>query len=163
MRLSITCCSDCPFKKVSSEITCKLTRAVLLGSEPGSVDLISDKAVHEKCPMLREPMVVRLAPKSQSYNLGYVEAFLGNRVMIEDGRKGIVIGKFKNAADAKIDASKLPVETINAPWYSLVLDGGTYWLTSQRRIKELIDDKPVYNFAPDFEFYFGFGEGDVPE
>ena len=163
MKVLVSCCADCPFKRVSSEVRCKLSDLLLLGSEPGDVDYVSGKGIHPNCRLLTERAVVVLDQKTRRGATGVFEAFIGNRVMLEDGRRGIVVSKYKNAEAAGVGEAamrRLAKKHLDGRWYMLLLDGSQMTMTPEACVTDIIKEKGDYNFNPDFEFYFGFGEAD---
>lgn len=162
MKVLVSCCADCPFKKVNSEARCKLSDLLLLSSEAGGVDYISDKAVHPDCRLLTERVVVVLDQKTK-HAAGKLEAFIGNRIQLNDGKRGAVVAKFKNADHAGVSGDarvKMKPEHLNGNWYLVLLDGHQMTIAPEACLTEIIKEVSGYNFNPDFEYYFGFGEGD---
>lgn len=163
MRVIVTGCADCPFKKVATSITCKITKADLMGPELGSVDVISSRGIHPGCPMLNGRIAVVLEPRTVSEAGKSPEAFLGNRVQLNDGTRGAIVGKYKNAEDAGLKPESLrdlSKDTLNGKWYAVLLDGNEITIAAAATVAEIIKDQATFNFNREFEFYFGFGEDD---
>ena len=163
MKVIVTCCADCPFKRVGADnIKCKLNDAVLMGNQPGDVDIISERKVHGCCKMLSERVVVVMDGKSKR-GAKPVEAFLGNRLVTDQKLKGIVVAKFKNAEHAGMNRKSDPDisdDAWNGRWYRIILDGGKTMLIAEHRINCIIKEIGDYNCNEEFEFYFGHGEAD---
>lgn len=164
MKVLPTCCADCPFKKVSDEVRCKLVPdALLMGTGLDDHDYISTKEIHPDCPMLGGRIVVTLGIKTKLGAGGMLPAFLGNRVRITDGRRGVVVGKFKNIADTGMTNEmkrEVGQEYASHVWYQLLLDGNLMIYAADTAIQEIVEERSKYNYNQDFEFYFGFGGGD---
>ncbi len=162
MKVLVSCCADCPFKKVAAEVKCKLSDLLLLSSEPGGVDYISDKAIHPDCKLLLQRVVVVLDRNAKIAN-GNLEAFIGNRIQLKDGRRGAVVAKFKDADSAGITAEVkkgMDPKLVNGNWYLVLLDGHQMTIAAESFITDIIKDQCEFNYNPDFQYYFGFGEGD---
>lgn len=163
MKVLVSCCADCPFKRVLSEVRCKLSDLLLAGSEPGSPDYVSDHGIHPDCRLLAERAVVVLDQKTRLNATGSLEAFIGNRVQIDDGRRGVVIAKFKNAAEAGAKewaVQKMSQKHVDGRWYLILVDGHSSMIAPEACITDVIAEQAGYNYNPDFMFYFGFGESD---
>lgn len=168
MKILVSKCAECPFKKVGAEIRCKLDDTLLLlGKEAGGPDYISAETVHPNCKLLTERVVVVIDTKTMS-GRGDVplEAFIGNRVKLEDSRRGVVVGKYRNAKMAGVyekAKEKFDQETLGDTWYQVLLDGHKEVFAPRRHIVEIIKERADYNYNQEFEFYFGFGEADDEE
>jgi hypothetical protein len=162
MKVLVSCCADCPFKKVAAEVKCKLSDLLLLSSEPGGVDYISERAIHPDCKLLTQRVVVVLDQKTR-HAAGRLEAFIGNRILLRDGKRGAVVAKFKDADAAGVSPevrAKMSPEVVNGNWYLVLLDGHQMTIAAESFITEIIKEQCDFNYNPDFEYYFGFGEGD---
>lgn len=162
MKVLVECCAECPFKKVSAEIKCKLKGLTLMGAD-GIPDHVSARTVHPECPLILGRVVVTLDTHARRGAGGAPEAFLGNRVQLANKMKGVVVAKFKNADDAKIPPhmrTGLSQADLKGAWYLVLYDGHETTLAAALSITDIIRDQSDYNYNKDFEFYFGFGEGD---
>jgi hypothetical protein len=157
-RITVTGCSDCPFKRVDASITCRLSGLTLMGAEPGSVDVISDGGVHPDCELLKGRVAVTLACRTRSAATGMATAFVGNRVRISDGTRGVVVAKYPDAKSAGV--GNVPEDVRDVPWYRVLLDGSGYANASAKAITEIMKEVGGFNHNPDFEFHFGYGDED---
>ena len=125
-RIKVTSCTDCPLKRTSTgDVTCKVTNRVIMGSEVGSIDLISTRGIDEECPMLMGTMEIYLDRKGTSN--APVEAYLGNRVRLTDGISDMVIAKFADAESAHLafvcELEVMSDEYFNSILYEILKDG----------------------------------------
>ena len=164
MNLTITSCQDCPFKRVTSDsITCKLTKELLMGPNPGDIDLVSSHAIHMNCPILKRPLTMTIASSTQQQACTQVEAFIGNRVQMLRDQRGVVIAKYRNAAHLPPDVdlgTDRPQFELDEAWYLIIFDGGNKMYMPAATVIGIISVDPKFNYHPEFEFYFGFGEDD---
>lgn len=164
MNLTITSCQDCPFKRVTSDsITCKLTKELLMGPNPGDIDLVSSHAIHMNCPILKRPLTMTIASSTQQQACTQVEAFIGNRVQMIRDQRGLVIGKYLNSKHLPPGTDfgpDRPQSELDDVWYTILFDGGNKMYMPASAIIGIISIEPKYNYHPEFRFYFGFDEND---
>jgi len=164
MYMTIMSCQDCPFKRVTADsITCKLTKEVLMGPGPNDIDLITTAAIHLNCPMLKSSLTLTIALSTAQQVNSKVEAFIGNRVQMLRDERGLVVSKYKSAAylppNVELGTNR-PQSELDDIWYMIIFDGGNKMYMPAATVIGIISVDPKFNYHPEFEFYFGFGEDD---
>ena len=163
--MTITSCQDCPFKRVTADnITCKLTKEVLMGPGPNDIDLITTAAIHMNCPMLKSSLTLTIALSTMQQANKQVEAFIGNRVQLLRDERGLVISKYLNSRHLPPDVdlgTGRPQSELDDVWYMIIFDGGKKMYMPASSVIGIISVDPKFNYHPEFEFYFGFGEEDA--
>lgn len=153
MRIIVRCCADCVLKRVGkNDVKCKVGDMVIM-TATDQFDMAGK--VHAKCPLLGGPIEFALEAKAKHAAGASLEAFCGNRVLLSNGQRGIVVCKWKNAKHAGVDAKDISAADKRAPWYRILMDGVGTGLVAESAIEEILSETPEYNFNPEYEFYFG--------
>ena len=159
MRMRISGCYNCPFKKFGENITCALNGELVLSDKKGELrDYLADKAIHPNCKLLGEKVVVTLDVRCK-INDTPLEAFLGNYVRLSNGKRGVIVAKFKDSTemDRATRINYLARFGDKRPAYCVALDGQGIATCGPDDIQEILRETAPYNFNADFEFYFGVG------
>ena len=93
-----------------------------------------------------------------------VEAFIGNRVQLLRDERGLVISKYLNSRHLPPDVdlgTGRPQSELDDVWYMIIFDGGKKMYMPASSVIGIISVDPKFNYHPEFEFYFGFGEEDA--
>ena len=151
MKVIVTGCRNCPFLRSGESVGCRLSKSI-------AMDAVPETGVHDDCRLAAGPATVTLAIHTRSEVTGYLEAFVGNRVQIKDGRRGVVVAKYRNADEAEVECDN--PEDAGRYWYRIMLDGADYVTAAQGAVTDILGARGGYNHNPDFEFHFGYGDED---
>ena len=164
MKIIVNNCGDCPLRRVdkTGKVWCKTGKDMLLfGTDEGDPNYVTSETVHPECPMIDGRVTAHLAMNTKNAVTGRIESFLGNRIEISNGKRGVVVGKFKTCALIKFSQADLATFTEQqkkGTWYAMIPDGGGLLHLPEDYIVARLNAIGEFNYNDLYEFYFGFGE-----
>lgn len=147
MKVIVTGCANCPFVRMGAKPGCRINDAV-------KMDAVPESGVSDGCKLALGPTQVMLAIHTRDEATGYIEAFVGNRIKTGAGSAGVVVAKYRNAAQAGIADPK--PEDADRYWYRVLLDNGDYIKVAQFAVTEITRSRGGSANDAEFEFHFGY-------
>jgi len=158
MNVRVKSCHNCIFHKVRETVQCRLTGDTIQGAEGNNgPNHVFEQTMPRNCPLLDGAVTVSLDLQTEFPN----HAFVGYRIQLKDGRKGIVCAKWTPTKEDKENRLFLKdnPDAGGEPIYMVLFDGGeNIHYAYQRQIKHILAYAPKFNYNQAFEYVFGFGE-----